>query len=201
MKIIDYISNLKKEDIIELLDTYESLGPLPGIIIPFIESFAPFLPLIVIVMGNAAAYGLWKGFLYSLIGTSTGAFCIFALTRRYGKRFSAYVYKEKPKARALFEWVERKGFTPIFLMSCLPFTPSFLLNVFAGLTKMSPITFAIAIFLGKGFMVFLISLVGSDIFSILYNPWRLIFVTSLFLFIWLIGRSIEARFREKYRME
>ena len=70
MKLWEYISTLNKEDIIELLDKYESLGPLPGFLLPFVESFLPFLPIIVIVMGNAAAYGLWKGFLFSWTGAS-----------------------------------------------------------------------------------------------------------------------------------
>ena len=58
------ISNWKKffdyDYIMELLNNYESLGPLPGILLPFIEAFLPFLPLIVFVLANGAAYGLLK---------------------------------------------------------------------------------------------------------------------------------------------
>lgn len=201
MKLWEYISTLNKEDIIELLDKYESLGPLPGFLLPFVESFLPFLPIIVIVMGNAAAYGLWKGFLFSWTGVVTGSLCIFALTRRFGRPFAAYIHRKFPRGKAMFEWMERKGFTPIFVMACFPFTPSFLLNAFAGLTRISFASFLLAIVLGKAFNVFLISLVGFDIFSIFYHPWRLVFVVSLFSLIWVIGRKIEAHYRVKYRMK
>lgn len=65
MKWIEYIRKIEKEDILEILESYEALGPLPGIFMPMIESFLPILPLIVLVIANAAAYGLWKGFLFS----------------------------------------------------------------------------------------------------------------------------------------
>lgn len=201
MNIGEYISSLSMQDITELLDKYEALGPLPGILFPFVEAFLPFLPIIVIIMGNAAAYGLWKGFLFSWLGIVAGSICIFALTRRFGRSFSAYIHRKYPRGRAMFEWMERKGFSPIFIMACFPFTPSFLLNVFAGLTQVSTGSFVLAIVLGKAFNVFLISLVGSDIFSIFYHPWKLIFVISLFSLIWVIGRRLEAHYRTKYRVE
>ncbi len=55
-----------------LLRSYESLGPIPGFLLPFLEAFLPFLPLVVFVMTNAAAYGLLEGFLLSWSGASMG---------------------------------------------------------------------------------------------------------------------------------
>lgn len=63
----------------ELLADYEKLGPLPGILLPFIEAFLPFLPLFVFVLANGAAYGLFEGFLYSWIGASFGSLGVFLL--------------------------------------------------------------------------------------------------------------------------
>src|SRR5690625_6623904 len=67
-KLFDY--EQLDEYIMQLLQDYERLGPLPGILLPFIEALLPFLPLVVFVFANAAAYGLLKGFLYSWIGSS-----------------------------------------------------------------------------------------------------------------------------------
>lgn len=41
MKWIEYIRKIEKEDILEILESYEALGPLPGIFMPMIESFLP----------------------------------------------------------------------------------------------------------------------------------------------------------------
>lgn len=71
-----------EEFIQQLLNQYEGLGPLPGILLPFIEALLPFLPLMVFVLANAAAYGLLKGFLYSWIGACVGAILVFLLMRK-----------------------------------------------------------------------------------------------------------------------
>ncbi|MUV36566.1 putative membrane protein YhjE [Lentibacillus sp. JNUCC-1] len=92
MPVMNIITNLKfmyendelDEYIFQLLNDYESLGPLPGILLPLIEAFLPFLPLVVFVIANGAAYGLVKGFLWSWIGASGGAIGVFLLVQKLG---------------------------------------------------------------------------------------------------------------------
>jgi uncharacterized membrane protein YdjX (TVP38/TMEM64 family) len=45
------------ENVMRLIEEYRSLGPLPGIMLPLIEAFLPFLPLFLFVMANANAFG------------------------------------------------------------------------------------------------------------------------------------------------
>src|SRR5690625_7844506 len=70
--------------IMELLNDYEKLGPLPGILLPFIEAFLPFLPLFVFVFANAAAYGLLKGFLLFWAGSVLGSIIVFLIISKLG---------------------------------------------------------------------------------------------------------------------
>ena len=65
------------ENISELIQQYRALGPIPGIILPLLEAFLPFLPLFVFVTANATAFGLWWGFFFSWIGAVTGAYLVF----------------------------------------------------------------------------------------------------------------------------
>jgi uncharacterized membrane protein YdjX (TVP38/TMEM64 family) len=196
MTWIEYISSLRLEDVLEILEKYESLGPVPGIVVPMIESFIPILPLIVILLANAEAFGLWKGFLFSWLGVSIGCLIVFFFTRRYGTRFSAYIQRKYPKGKALFEWIETKGFTPVFIFACFPFSPSALVNIVSGLSKISVRTFIVALISGKAFMIFLVSLVGDDLFTIYLHPWKLIFAVSLFFLVWVVGKTLEAKFKK-----
>ena len=61
------------ENMMNLIDQYRSFGPLPGILLLILEAFLPFLPLVIIVLANANAFGLWYGFLISWAGASGGA--------------------------------------------------------------------------------------------------------------------------------
>src|SRR3954454_21097044 len=74
------------ENIMELIKAYRSFGPLPGILLPMLEAFFPFLPLFLFVMANANAFGLWFGFLFSWIGACTGALMVFWIVRKYGRK-------------------------------------------------------------------------------------------------------------------
>src|SRR5690625_4844700 len=105
----------------DILDTYESFGPLQGILLPFIEAFLPFLPLFVFVMAYSVAYGLMEGFLYSWLGSSFGSIAVFLIIRQFGDRKIMLKIKRNRQVIRVTSWVERHGFGPLFLLLCFPF--------------------------------------------------------------------------------
>ncbi|MDP5276684.1 TVP38/TMEM64 family protein [Chengkuizengella axinellae] len=210
ISFLDMLSNISEEDIRLFIEKYRGFGPLPGILLPLLESFLPILPIFFIVLVNAQVYGLGLGFLFSWLGITIGSYSIFLIARTLGKKLNVYLQKKystkhKPKflikhkhriqkASQIFHWIEKRGFSVIFILACLPFAPTFLVNVVAGLSEVSKRTFFIATCLGKAFMSFLVSLVGYDILSVAENPWKLILTTSLLFIIWIVGKRLEMRF-------
>lgn len=190
-----YISHLDMEQIQALLEKYSSLGPLPGIALPAIEAWLPFLPLFIIVACNASAYGLWLGFLYSWLGTVLGNVLVFLLARRFGRRVHHYLSRKYPKADHFFGWIERKGFTPLFLLFCFPFTPSVFVNLASGVSAVPKRIFIAAAMLGKAVMVFMMSFVGHDWQSFLTQPWRILLLAVGLFLIWLVGKWVEKRYQ------
>ncbi|WP_019153311.1 TVP38/TMEM64 family protein [Robertmurraya massiliosenegalensis] len=189
------------ENIMEIIEKYRSFGPIPGILLPMVEAFIPFLPLVLFVMANANAFGLWFGFLFSWIGASVGAYLVFLLIRRFGqKRFFAFL-KRNPKVQKLTAWVERHGFGPLFLLLCFPFTPSAVVNIVAGLSKISIYQYMLAVFTGKMVMVFMISFVGHDIRSLITQPTRTAIVGVVIFILWLVGKQIEIRLNNGVKKE
>lgn len=175
----------------QLLKTYESFGPLPGILLPFIEAFLPFLPLVVFVMTNAAAYGLWEGFLLSWAGASIGAVSVFLLIRKLGdKRLFKWIRRNRQVQRVT-NWLERHGFGPLFILMCFPFSPSAIINTVAGLSKINVYQFALAVLLGKTVMIFSLAYVGSSIASFAQNPVKTIVVAISISLFWILGKLIE----------
>ncbi|MCZ0703292.1 putative membrane protein YdjX (TVP38/TMEM64 family) [Natronobacillus azotifigens] len=180
-----------------ILDMYEGFGPLPGILLPFIETFLPFLPLTVIVMTNAAAYGLLRGFLYSWIGESVGSIVVFMIIRRLRNlALFRWIHRNKHVKRVT-NWLERHGFGPLFILLCFPFSPSSVINLVAALSKISLYQFGLAILLGKTVMIFSLAYVGSSIVSFAEHPMRTVFVVIGMSVFWLIGKHIEKRLHEK----
>lgn len=190
----EWLTNLTWGDVDQWFEQYEALGPLPGILLPLVESLLPFLPLIAIVIANAEAYGFWEGFVYSWIGSVCGSAIVFLFVRKVGTRFRKWIERKLKTSGRFIEWVERKGFTVIFTLSCLPFTPSSLLNVVSGLSTLPTHTYLTAIALGKGVMVFLITYVGYDLSLLFRNPLKLVLTLVIFTAMWFLGRYLESRF-------
>jgi uncharacterized membrane protein YdjX (TVP38/TMEM64 family) len=181
------------ENIMDLIQEYRSFGPLPGIVLPMIEAFLPFLPLVIFVLANASAFGLWLGFLYSWIGSCLGALLLFLLIRRYGQKRVFSFLSKHPKVRKLMDWVDRHGFGPLFLLLCFPFTPSVVVNVVAALSKISIYQYMLAVAIGKMVMIFTISFVGYDLQSLITRPYRTGIVFLVIFILWYVGKRIEVR--------
>ena len=182
------------ENIMDLIEQYRSFGPLPGILLPMVEAFFPFLPLFLFVMANANAFGLWWGFLLSWIGACAGALLVFLLIRRFGQTRKLHFIHRNRQVRKFMEWVERRGFGPLFLLLCFPFTPSAVINIVAGLSKISIIQYILAVAAGKLVMIFTMSFIGYDVISLIKQPVRTAIVAIIIAILWYVGKHIEAKF-------
>ncbi|WP_256758720.1 TVP38/TMEM64 family protein [Cohnella sp. WQ 127256] len=191
---ITYAKDMNLKEIKDLLHQYSQFGPLPGILLPFLEALIPILPLVVFVVANAAAYGMWFGFLYSWIGVTSGSLVVFLLARRFSKRYGERIRRKFPKSERFFSYIERKGFTPIFLLACFPFSPSVIVNIASGLSKIPLHTFLTAMALGKAVMIFTLSFLGHDLQAMADQPWRIFMAIGVLLLMWYGGRKLENRF-------
>jgi uncharacterized membrane protein YdjX (TVP38/TMEM64 family) len=99
MGITELLSYLTEENLAMILDKYRSLGPLPGLLLPFMKSFVPPLPTLVIISVNAAVYGLWLGFLYSWIGIVCGCLVTFAIVKKVAGHPYLERWAQKPKVQ------------------------------------------------------------------------------------------------------
>jgi uncharacterized membrane protein YdjX (TVP38/TMEM64 family) len=189
------------ENIMELIKQYRSFGPLPGILLPMLEAFFPFLPLFLFVMANANAFGLWFGFLFSWIGACAGALFVFLLIRKYGQKRVLQFIKKHRQVQRLMQWVERHGFGPLFILLCFPFTPSAVVNIVAGLSKISTYQYMLAVMTGKLVMIFTISFIGYDIRSLMTQPIRTAIVAFVIFILWYVGKRIEVKLNKSMEKE
>jgi uncharacterized membrane protein YdjX (TVP38/TMEM64 family) len=193
-KLYVQMRSLDLEHLQRTLESYSQFGIFPGILLPLLESFLPFLPLVVIVAANANIFGLWLGFLLSWIGVSIGAICVFWISRKLGKNVKAKIERRFPKTERFFKWVDQKGFTPLFLLACFPFSPSSIINIVSGFSKIPFRTFVLATVLGKAVMILSISLISFNISSFREEPWRIFVTCAVIIIMWFGGKKLESRY-------
>jgi uncharacterized membrane protein YdjX (TVP38/TMEM64 family) len=181
------------EQLMQLFETYRSLGPFFAILLPLLEAFLPFLPLVVFIIANVNSFGLWLGFFLSWIGACSGAIIVFIIMRKLGKLSFFRRLQEKKAIKKLLIWIERRGFSPLFLILCFPFTPSAAINVVAGLSRINVWQFILAVLSGKLVMIFIVSFIGQDVHALFTQPTRSIIAGIIIFLLWFVGKQVEKR--------
>ncbi|POZ57995.1 TVP38/TMEM64 family inner membrane protein YdjZ [Lysinibacillus sphaericus] len=172
---------------------YRTLGPIMGILLPFLEAFLPFLPLVVFVVANASAFGLWIGFLLSWLGSVAGSYAVFLLVRHFGKHPKLRFVTGSKKVQKFIKWVDMNGISPLFVLLCFPFTPSVIVNIVAGLSHIHKKYYLTVLLAGKFVMIFGMSVLGYDLKSLITSPVRLISAGVAIVLLWWIGKLMEKR--------
>lgn len=180
-----------------MLERFRSLGPVPGIALPFLKSFIPPLPTILIVGVNAAVFGLWLGFLYSWIGIVSGCLTTFLIVGKIAGHPYHQRLARKPKVERSMAWIRRNAFSYVFLLSLFPVGPFVIINIAAGLAGMRLRSFLIAILFGKGIMVFAVSYIGYDVARYIHNPVQLLYIVLFVVLSLFISKKIESWFSRK----
>lgn len=174
-----------------LIEKYKLLGPWFSVLLTLIESFLPFLPLFVIVVANAGAYGLFWGFILSWLATVAGSYLFFLMIRYFGSNRYLQKLKAQKQVKQLIHWVDVRGFTPLIVLLCLPFTPIVVVNTVAGLSHLKKKYYFLTLLISKPVMIFLISYLGSDLRAILSSPMKIVISCLIIFIIWLLGKTIE----------
>lgn len=175
----------------QLESYYRTLGPLFGLFLPFIEAFLPFLPLVVIIIANVNAFGLFWGFIISWLGAVLGGYTVFYIVRKFGHHRKLHFLTKKSSVQKLIKWVDMRGLSPLFVLLCFPFTPSVLVNIVAGLSHIARKFYFVALLLGKAVMIFFVSFIGQDITELVTNPVKLILAAVALVVLWGVGKAVE----------
>ncbi len=190
---IDTIENLIKQ--------YQMLGPIFSILLTAIESYIPVLPLVVIVIANANAFGVLFGFLISWAGATFGAYTLFLIIRKFGKHPKLQKYIQRERVQKLIKWVDMNGFTPLLILLCFPFTPAIIVNIVAGLSNLRKQYYLIAIVVGKFIMIATMTGIGYDIRALLTDPKKLILAILVITLLWFAGKHFESRLNKKVEQD
>ena len=179
--------------------TIESMGawgPILGCFLILIESILPILPLFVFITINFLAFGKIFGFLISWFFTCLGCLISFFIFR---KNVQNWLYKRlKSKgliSKKTIDLVTNLKFEQLTTIIALPFTPAFLVNIVAGISKMKFKKYFIALLIGKVFIVYFWGFVGVSLLDSLKNPIYLIRVAILLIIAYILSMLINKKFK------
>ena len=140
MEFINYIINHSTELI-------SSGGLIVGFFLVFLECFITALPLCVFVALNINSFGFFIGVLISWLGTCLGSFLCYLLFLFLEKKVHYKILGRKrlSKLKKSVDKFKNIKFTTLVLLITLPFTPSSLINILCGITRVKREKFIIAL--------------------------------------------------------
>lgn len=189
----EYINNLVQP----LIDFLISIGPLGGVILIIIESIIPILPLAVFITLNMVSFGNILGFFISWGSTLIGCMLSFIFFRYvFQKKLSNFVKKKNnPKLNKIMSVIDNINFSNLVLLIAIPFSPAFLINIAAGLSKIETKKFFLAILIGKVIMVYFWGYIGTSLLESLTDITTIFKIAILLIIAFVVSKIVEKKLK------
>ncbi len=157
----------------ELLDNFlldaGIFAPLLACLFIVLEAIIPILPLFVFVSINFIAFGTILGFIISWLLTILGSALVFSLVRKGFQKWFIKKSGDKKNRTSFNKYVNELSLAKLTMIIAMPFTPSFLVNISAGITKISFKKYFVALCIGKIFNTFFWGFIGSNLIDSITN--------------------------------
>lgn len=170
-------------------------GLVIGIILIILESFLPILPLGVIVALITNAYGLFFGIIVSWISNCIGCYLVYFVFSNITEKLYNKILSKKIKEKVN---LGIKKFNEISLPTlaaiiALPFTPSFLINILSGVSRINRKKYLVALTIGKIFMISFWAYIGKSFIESMSDLKTIITILVMLLMTYIISKIISKK--------
>lgn len=170
-------------------------GPILGCLLICVESILPFLPLSAFITLNFLAFGNFFGFVISWFFTVVGCMMSFFIFRKKVKKWFDRKTKDKKRIENIMKTINKVNFSQLVVIIAIPFTPAFLVNIAAGLSKISYKKFLCALLIGKIFLVYFWGYIGVSLIQSFSQPIIILRVIILMIVAYFISYFINKKFK------
>ncbi len=192
----------------EILETFNELNnslntfllnagmwaPLLSSLLIVLEAIFAFLPLCVFVTINLLTMGDILGSVVSYCCTVAGCFFTFFLCRVGLNPIFQKFMKNKSGLTKFMNMIDNMSFSKLVLIISIPLTPSFFVNLAAGLSKIPKRKYLYALAFGKTIIILFWGFLGTSLIDCLTNPLMLIKVVLMILVCNLVSKFINKKF-------
>lgn len=192
----------------EILETFNELNdnlntfllnagmwaPILSSLLIILEAIFAFLPMCVFVTINLLTMGDILGSIVSYCCTIAGCFLTFLLCRvGLNPLFQKFI-KNKSGLTKFMKMIDNMSFSKLVLIISIPLTPSFFVNLAAGLSKIPKRKYFYALAFGKTIIILFWGFLGTSLIDCLTNPLMLIKVVLMILVCNLLSKFINKKF-------
>ena len=170
------------------------VGLIIGMLIIILESMIPILPLAVFIAINMLVFGNIFGFILSWISTIIGCLIAFTICRKgLSDKFYSKIKKDGKIDNLMYK-ISNIKFSNLVIVTALPFTPAFAVNIASGLSTISYKKFLTAIIIAKLSIVYFWGFIGTTFIESITNIKVLIELCLIILVAYIISKVVMKKF-------
>lgn len=181
------------EFITMLLTLLGSWGAILGCVFILFESILPILPLSVFITLNFMTFGSFIGFLISWIFTVLGCMLSFWIFKTGISERLYNKFKNVNKLSNFMDLMHDMKFANLVLVIAIPFTPAFLINIAAGISRVDTKKYLYALMIGKISLVYFWGYIGVSLIESFKNPTILIRVVVILVIMYIVSYIINKK--------
>ena len=91
----------------------------------------------------------------------------------------------------ILKWISRSGKSELFLLTCVAFTPSSLINIAYGLSDFNEKDFVLTLMISKFVMTLVLAVFGTSVTESLENPLFLLLAVAILAGLIVLSRLIK----------
>lgn len=171
-------------------------GWIVGFLLILLEAFIPILPLGAFVALNVNAFGFLPGIVLSWTATVIGSYLMYLICYNLSNKLLYKVLSKTTKNKILdkISHFQKIKLTHLVLLITVPFAPSCFINLLAGVSNISKEKYALALIIGKGFMITFWGYIGKSLIESLTNIKAIIFILFILVIAYIITKIISKKF-------
>jgi phosphatidylserine/phosphatidylglycerophosphate/cardiolipin synthase-like enzyme/membrane protein DedA with SNARE-associated domain len=139
-----------------------------AVLVVFVLSGLVAFPVIVLIAGTTAVFGVWPGMLYAGLGAMASALATYGIGWYLGQRRLRRYFG--PRVNRIKQSFAGRGIVTVTAIRLIPAAPYTLVNLAAGALKIPPLEYAVGTALGLAPGILVMSLLGSTIVGIIAHP-------------------------------
>lgn len=166
-----------------------------GVLIIILESIIPVLPLGVFIALNMILFGNEVGFILSWGATCIGCFISFFFVRKVFHQKFYDKYKDNKYISKITSKLNKLEFTSFTLLTSLPFTPAFAINIGAALSKLSKKKFIVGILISKIFICYFWGFIGTTFLQSVTDIKVIIKLGIMMLIAYILSKVVMKKYK------
>lgn len=191
---MEFINNLN--DILNnWLQTAGLWGGLVCCLLIILEPLLPFLPMFIFVTINLLVFGYVIGFILSYICSVLGCLLFYVLINKLFSKKAHKFYKDRAKINSLITRYKNIKFETLTTIISMPFTPAFMINLFAALSNMPLKKYIMAEAIAKIFITIFWGFIGVNLIKCLENPKYLIYIGLMLIGGYILSKIVNKKYK------